>query len=141
MWDLGALAKMRSHTSIPLATNTSITGFEDILAAQKLNAVDIILGDPHWWWGARGFQQLGKVCQTNGFGLGMHSPGELGVGLTAMVHAAAATVQLGTAIDTHYCHLVDDVIKGRVKIENGRIRIPDNAGLGVEVDYEKVQEY
>lgn len=61
--------------------------------------------------------------------------------LTAMVHAAASTPQLATAIDTHYMHLLDDVIKSRVEIINGRIKVPDDPGLGVEIDYNKIEKY
>lgn len=141
VWELGNMARLRNFTKIPLATNTSITRFEDIVAAHEMQAVDIILGDPHWWWGVRGYQQLGRVCSTLGFTLGMHSPGELGIGLTAMVHAAASTPQLATAIDTHYMHLIDDIVKEKIEIKGGSIPVPDKPGLGVEVDYSKVDKY
>ena len=141
VWELGNMARLRNFTKIPLATNTSITRFEDIVAAHEMQAVDIILGDPHWWWGVRGYQQLGRVCSTLGFTLGMHSPGELGIGLTAMVHAAASTPQLATAIDTHYMHLIDDIVKEKIEIKGGSLLVPDKPGLGVEVDYSKVDKY
>ncbi|MEM2011597.1 MAG: enolase C-terminal domain-like protein [Nitrososphaerota archaeon] len=141
VWDMGNMARLRDFVKIPLATNTCVTRFEDLIAAHSLKAVDVILGDPHWWWGLRGYQQLGRVCGALGLTLGMHSPGELGIGLTAMVHAAASTPQLATAIDTHYMHLLDDVIKSRVEIINGRIKVPDDPGLGVEIDYNKIEKY
>ncbi len=48
------MARLRDFVKIPLATNTCVTRFEDLIAAHSLKAVDIILGDPHWWWGLRG---------------------------------------------------------------------------------------
>jgi glucarate dehydratase len=141
VWALGEMARLRDFVSWPLATNTSVTRFDDMVGAHALKAVDIVLGDPHWWWGMRGYQQLGKVCQVLGLTVGMHSPGELGIGLAAMVHTAASTPQLGVAIDTHYMHLLDDIVDGGVKIEGGTIRVPDGPGLGVRVSEDKVDKY
>jgi glucarate dehydratase len=44
--------------------------------------------------------------------------------------------------DAHYHHLRDDVIEGGpVRYVDGAIRVPDEPGLGVRLDREKLAQY
>jgi glucarate dehydratase len=125
----------------PLASNVAVTSFAHIPQAVKTDAVQVILSDHHYWGGMRQVQQLGKVCQTFGLGLSMHSNSHLGVSLIAMAHAAAATRHLTYACDTHYPwqSAEDEIVAGgRVAIVNGCVRIPDKPGLGVDLDYDQL---
>jgi glucarate dehydratase len=125
----------------PLASNVAVTSFAHIPQAVKTDAVQVILSDHHYWGGMRQVQQLGKVCQTFGLGLSMHSNSHLGVSLMAMAHAAAATRHLTYACDTHYPwqSARDEIVAGgRVAIVNGCVRIPDKPGLGVDLDYDQL---
>jgi glucarate dehydratase len=125
----------------PLASNVAVTSFADLPQSVREEAVQVVLCDPHYWGGLRQVQHLGKVCDTFGLGLSMHSNSHLGVSLMAMAHAAAATPHLTYACDTHYPWQSeeDEVVKGgRVPIVDGRVRIPDAPGLGVELDYDRL---
>jgi glucarate dehydratase len=49
---------------------------------------------------------------------------------------------LSFAADAHYHHLEDDIIVGgRMKYVDGKIKVPDGPGLGVELDRTKLAEY
>jgi glucarate dehydratase len=125
----------------PLGSNVAVTGFADIPESVKLDAVQVILCDPHYWGGVQQVQHLGKICRTFGIGLSMHSNSHLGVSLMAMAHAAAATPHLTYACDTHYpWQSADDeiVAGGRVPIVGGNVRITDKPGLGVELDHDQL---
>jgi glucarate dehydratase len=125
----------------PLASNVAVTSFADLPESIKTDAVQIVLCDPHYWGGIQQVQHLGKICQTFGLGLSMHSNSHLGVSLMAMAHAAAATPQLSYACDTHYPWQSDEdevVAGGRVPIVNGCVQIPEKPGLGVELDYDRL---
>jgi glucarate dehydratase len=122
---------------IPLASNVAVTSFADVPAAVQTQGVQVILGDHHYWGGARAITQLGRLCQTFGLGLSMHSNSHLGLSLLAMTHVAAATPQLTYACDTHYPwqDAADEIlVGGRVKIEDGRVQVPIRPGLGAELD-------
>ena len=55
---------------------------------------------------------------------------------------AAATPGLHHAVDMHYHHLIDDVIKGgKHIIEGGCITVGDAPGLGVELDQDRLEQY
>jgi glucarate dehydratase len=125
----------------PQASNVATTSFADVPRARELDAVQIVLSDPHYWGGMRNLQQLSHLTSVLGMGMSMHSNSHLGVSLMAMTHAAAACPNLTYACDTHYPWQVeaDEVVQGgRVKFVNGCVRIPEKPGLGVDLDYDQL---
>ncbi len=124
----------------PLASNVAVTAFAHMPESIRHDAVQVVLCDHHFWGGMRQVQHLGKLCQTFGIALSMHSNSHLGVSLMAMTHVAAATPNLTYACDTHYPWQSSDEIVdgGRIKIVDGKVRIPEKGGLGVELDYDQL---
>jgi glucarate dehydratase len=125
----------------PQASNVAVTCFADVPRAKSIDAVQIVLSDPHYWGGMRSQQQLSHLTAVLGMGLSMHSNNHLGVSLMAMAHAAAACPNLTYACDTHYPWQTarDEVAEGgRIKFVNGCVRIPDRPGLGVGLDYDQL---
>ena len=126
----------------PLASNMAVVSFETLAEAHKTDACQVVLGDHHYWGGLRAVSALGRVCETLGTGLSMHSNSHLGVSLMAMAHVAAATPHLTYACDTHYPwqSAEDEIIAGgRVPIVGGNVHVPDTPGLGVTLDYENLE--
>lgn len=122
---------------MPLATNMCVTEFAQIPEAVAKDAVQVILGDHHFWGGIRATQELGRLCQTFDMGMSMHSNSHLGISLMAMVHLAAVTANLTYDVDTHYPWLQEAdeiVVGGKIPFVDGAITVPDAPGLGVEVD-------
>ncbi len=129
------MAEVRKALKLPLATNMCTTSFEDIPSSIALGSEDIILSDHHFWGGLRESIALGKICQTFGKGLSMHSNSHLGISLIAMVHMAAAIPNLTYDLDTHYPWQSEEVIKGgRAKFEEGKVAVPTQPGLGISLD-------
>jgi len=133
------LVAENNHT--PQASNVAVTCFADVPRARDLEAVQIVLSDPHYWGGMRHVQQLSHLTGVLGMGLSMHSNSHLGVSLMAMTQVAAACPNLTYACDTHYPWQTarDEVASGgRIRFENGSVRIPDQPGLGVDLDYDQL---
>jgi glucarate dehydratase len=104
--------------------------------------VDVILLDTTFWGGIRQCVKAAAVCETFQLGVAVHSSGELGIQLASMLHMGAVIPNLTFAGDAHYHHLTDDIIAGgKMRYENGAIRVPDGPGLGVRLDRDKVAEY
>lgn len=140
-WGLAGMARVSRSTWIPTATNTVVTALDHVPAAVNMQAVGVILVDPHFWGGILGARKLAGVCETFNLGLGMHSGGELGVSLAAMLHFAASVPNLAFAADAHYHHLLGDVIEGDpFRYDDGSIAVPQGPGLGVRLDRQKVAE-
>jgi glucarate dehydratase len=123
------------------ASNVAVTSFPDVPRAKELDAVQIVLCDPHYWGGLRQVQLLSHFCSVLKIGLSMHSNSHLGVSLMAMTHVAAACPNLTFACDTHYPWQTerDEVVAGgRIPFTDGCVVIPDRPGLGVELDYDQL---
>ncbi|MGI6149364.1 MAG: mandelate racemase [Firmicutes bacterium] len=141
-WGLNGMRRVREKTTIPLATNTVVVTFEQ-LAQNVLNpAADVILLDTCFWGGIRACVKAAAICDTFQLGISVHSSGELGIQLSTMLHLAAALPNLTFAIDAHYHQLLDDVIAGgKMEYKDGQIAVPDEPGLGVKLDRDRLQEY
>jgi len=141
-WGLEGMRAVRRQVRIPLATNMYPNKFDDLGPAIRMNAVDIVLTDLHYWEGPRGVKDLCAVCRTFNLGVAMHSGAEFGVELAAMLHTASTIPQMKFAGDAHYHYLEDDIIVGgKMAYQNGAIAVPTGPGLGVELDEEKMSRY
>ncbi|HLA96011.1 MAG TPA: enolase C-terminal domain-like protein [Pyrinomonadaceae bacterium] len=142
VYGLHGMRRTREKVRMPLATNTVVVNFEQLAANILDTAVDVILLDTTFWGGIRQCVKAAGVCETFQLGVAVHSSGELGIQLATMLHLGAVIPNLSFAADAHYHHLKDDIIKGGLmKYENGKIKVPTGAGLGVELDRDKLAEY
>ena len=142
VFGINAMRRVREMVRIPTATNTVVVNFEQLSANVLNTACDVILLDTTFWGGIRQCVKAAGVCETFQLGVAVHSSGELGIQLATMLHLGAVIPNLSFAADAHYHHLKDDVIKGGLmKYENGKIKVPNGPGLGVELDRDKLAEY
>lgn len=141
-WGLNAMANVRSQVNLPIATNMSVIEFEQIGPAVSMGAIDVILSDPWYYGGLLHTKYLDMICKTFGLSVGMHSGTEFGVGLTAMLHVAVTMPNLVHAIDSHYHHLLDDIlVGGMLQYKDGYMSPNDQPGLGIHLDEEKMSKY
>ncbi len=130
-----AMAEVGRAVDMPLATNMCTTSFAALPNSIGLHSEDIILSDHHFWGGLRATVELGRICQTFGRGLSMHSNSHVGISLAAMTHVAAAVPVLTYACDTHYPWQSEEVItRGRFEFDEGALSPSNEPGLGVELD-------
>lgn len=143
---LDGMAEVRKQLAaegidMAMGSNVAVTCFAQVAEAEKLDAVQVVLSDPHYWGGIRAQQYLAHLCETLNLGVSMHSNNHLGISMMTMTHAAASAPHVLYACDTHYPWQteIDEVIAGgRVKFEDGCVVIPDKPGLGVDLDYDQV---
>jgi glucarate dehydratase len=144
--ELRGMAEVRTRLAaegidMPMASNVAVTHFAQVVEAEKLEAVQVVLSDPHYWGGVRALQRLSDLCETLQRGVSMHSNNHLGVSLMTMAHAAAAAPQILYACDTHYPWQTEKdevVVGGRIAFRDGYVEIPDKPGLGIDIDFDQV---
>jgi glucarate dehydratase len=83
------------------------------------------------------------VARAFGWKTSMHSGRYLGISHMAKLHAAAAAGLFDFPIDAHYHQQSDDILKGGMYPYNGdgAQTVPDAPGLGVELDYDRLEKY
>jgi glucarate dehydratase len=138
---LEGMAELAKHTRLPLATNMVITTMEDFRRGAAMGAVKVLLSDHHYWGGLRITCTLARMCRLWDLGMSMHSNSHLGISLMAMTHVAASVPNLTYACDTHYPWQEEEVVEGgRIRFDNGAVRVPTTPGLGVTLDRSKLAE-
>jgi glucarate dehydratase len=138
---IAGMARVRERITLPLATNMCVTGWDDIAPAVEAGAVDVVLSDHHAWGGLRACQELGRICATFRWGIGMHSNSHLGISMAAMTHLGSVIPTLIAASDTHYPWLDEDVIARPFTFTGGTLPLPEGPGLGVELDESLLAKY
>lgn len=132
------LAEFRRATGLPTATNMVATDWRELKHAAQLNAVDIPLADPHFWT-MRGSVRVAQFCREWGLTWGAHSNNHFDISLAMFTHVAAAAPGKTTAIDTHWIWQDGQrLTKEPLRITNGKLKVPDRPGLGIEIDMEQI---
>lgn len=132
------MAEFRRATGLPTATNMIATDWRELKDALQLHAVDIPLADPHFWT-MRGAVRVAQLCHDWGLTWGSHSNSHFDISLAMFTQVAAAAPGKITAIDTHWIWQDGQrLTREPLEICDGRIRVPERPGLGVEIDLEQV---
>jgi len=132
------MAEFRQATNLPTATNMVATDWRELKHAIQLHAVDIPLADPHFWT-MQGAVRVAQLCREHGLTWGSHSNSHFDVSLAMFTQVAAAAPGRITAIDTHWIWQDGQrLTKEPLRIEGGRVNVPERAGLGVELDMDAV---
>ncbi|MGJ5006508.1 glucarate dehydratase [Bradyrhizobium oligotrophicum] len=134
------MAEFRRATGLPTATNMIATDWRQLSHALRLGAVDIPLADPHFWT-MQGSVRVAQTCRDNGLTWGSHSNNHFDISLAMFTHVAAAAPGKVTAIDTHWIWQDGQALtKAPLQIKGGRIAVPEQPGLGIEVDRSAIEK-
>lgn len=115
------------------------TDWRQMAHAVMLQAVDIPLADPHFWT-MSGSVRVAKMCHEWGLTWGSHSNNHFDISLMMFTHVAAAALGQITAIDTHWIWQDGQrLTKEPLKIADGKIKVPEKSGLGIEIDMDQLE--
>jgi glucarate dehydratase len=133
------MAEFRRATGVPTATNMIATDLRQLAHAIQLQAVDIVLADPHFWT-LQGSVRVAQTCEAWRLTWGSHSNNHLDISLAMYAHTAAAAPGTVTAIDTHWIWQDGQRLTRKpLEIVGGRISVPDAPGLGIELDMDRIE--
>jgi len=107
----------------------------------QLKSVDIPLADPHFWT-MQGSVRVAQMCHEWGLTWGSHSNNHFDISLAMFTHVAAAAPGKITAIDTHWIWQEGNqrLTREPLQIKGGKVRVPEQPGLGVELDMDQVMK-
>lgn len=133
------LAEFRRATNLPTATNMIATDWREMGHAIQLHSVDIPLADLHFWT-MQGAVRVAQMCHEWGLTWGSHSNNHFDISLAMITHVAAAAPGKITAIDTHWIWQDGQrLTKNPLQIVQGKVKVPDAPGLGVEPDMAQIE--
>ncbi|WP_408960290.1 mandelate racemase/muconate lactonizing enzyme family protein [Natrinema sp. 74] len=143
-------------TGATLAGGESESSPDGLLALAETGAVDFLQGDVRHHRGFTGCHRAIEYCRGRDIEFVPHNFGTW-LGLLANAHlvAAAPDVDLVEYPIFENDPLVDasgdpgmypfdlafDIVDGRPPVENGRLTVPDEPGLGIDIDLEVIEEY
>ncbi|VGO07172.1 Glucarate dehydratase [plant metagenome] len=128
------MAEFRLATGLPTATNMVATDWRQMGHAIQLQSVDIPLADPHFWT-MQGSVRVAQMCHEWGLTWGSHSNNHFDISLAMFTHVGAAAPGRITALDTHWIWQDGQrLTKEPPKIEGGKVKVPKQVGLGLEID-------
>ena len=134
------MAEFRRATGLRTATNMIATDWRQMGHTIQMQSVDIPLADPHFWT-MQGSVRVAQMCHEWGLTWGSHSNNHFDISLAMFTHVAAAAPGKITAIDTHWIWQDGQrLAKDPLRIEGGRVQVPRQPGLGVEIDLEQLEQ-
>jgi len=139
--DLSGHAHLRKLFSTPIALDESAYTMQDVLAIIRAEAADVILLDPHQAGGLLRCRKAAAIAEAAGIPVTFHSGAELGISTAAYLHLAAALPNLMLAVDNQQSNLTDDIVDEPHRLERGCLRVPNGAGLGMQLNHQKLERY
>ncbi len=133
------MAEFKRATGLPTATNMIATDWRQMAHSIMLQSVDIPLADPHFWT-MEGSVRVGQLCDMFDLSWGSHSNNHFDISLAMFSHTAAAVPGRLNAIDTHWIWQegIERLTKVPLRIEEGFVTIPEEPGLGIEIDRDQL---
>lgn len=123
------MAELRQSTPIPFSAHTP-----DVALAAELGVPDTLVIGLGFCGGITGTRDFIADCEAAGVGFWFYS-GDLGIATAAYLQIAAATPYLDRPNQSLLRWTADDVIAGGpFSPESGVISVPDDPGLGIELD-------
>lgn len=124
------LARLRRTVPVPICagqSEISVAGCRELMAA---GAIDICNYDPSWGGGPTAWRKVAAVAQAYGVGVLSHLEPQVGAMLAASVPNGVGVEVMQPNRDPLYHALVAN----RPAIADGRLRLPDGPGWGLELD-------
>lgn len=140
--ELLKLSRIREKLPIPLMLDESIWEPADALDAVRANAGDIFNVYVSESGGLYRSMQIANLCDIAGVGFCIGSMPEFGIGTAAELQLGLAAPRIDHPSDViGNLYFEDDVIKETLPVEDGCALAVDRPGLGVSLDWDKVEKY
>ncbi|EAQ78497.1 mandelate racemase/muconate lactonizing enzyme family protein [Blastopirellula marina] len=128
---IDTLADFREKAGIPLAVSEMFSGPDDFRLVLEKRAADYVMIDPTWVGGISQTRNITRLAQFYNLPVVMHDcTGPLTLLSGVQVAVASNNVAWQESVRAHVRMLYPKLIDTEVKIEQGRIPIPQQAGIG-----------
>jgi D-galactarolactone cycloisomerase len=137
--DYDGLARVRRDGGVPIANGENIGNPYDVKWMAARGAVDIVQPSVVKHGGISDVMQMVEIAEDSGMRAVPHCP-FVGPGLLATIHIIAA-MKTETPCEHRYCDLLESPLGDAVVAKDGRLRVPQGPGLGVDPDLAILERY
>jgi L-alanine-DL-glutamate epimerase-like enolase superfamily enzyme len=139
--NVGGYKRLRQRLRTPIGVNEDAYHPHNIFQLVREDAIDAAVMDIVPMGGLLAAKKGMGVADDAGISVAHHSSFDLGIKTAAVLQFVAASPTINLPPDRVNYSLADDVIDERLAVEDGKMTVPDDTGLGVTVSEEKVEEY
>ena len=140
--NIDGLAKIRKNINTPLMADESIWLPGDVVALAHKDAVDIVNIKLAKTGGLFPAKSVEAIAEAYGLSWGIGNEIVPGFTVGAKLHLTASMKHLPYACEfTELSIYKESIIKPKVIVEDGYIRVPDSPGLGFNLDEEALRKY
>jgi L-alanine-DL-glutamate epimerase-like enolase superfamily enzyme len=140
--DFNGMAKIRQSIGVPLMADESIWTPQDVVELARRKAADIINIKISKTCGLLVAKKIEAVAEAVGLACVVGTEIEPGFSLAAKLHLAASIKHLHFACEfTELSLLQANILKQKIEVEDGCVRVPQGPGFGVELDEEAMLKH
>lgn len=141
LWDVEGMAALARHVSIPLMADECLSSDHDLLRIIKARAATVIQTKVAKNGGLWHSRKLWAIADAAGMRIYPGNHPSTSVATASVAHLAASWP--GPLLDGPFAvgisgALERDIVIAPLKVENGRVTVPDEPGLGVTLDDDAV---
>lgn len=144
LWDLEGMADLARHVCIPLSVDESVSTQYSLLEVIKARAASVVQTKTGKNGGIYYSRKLWDLADTGCMSIFPGNHPTTSVGCAAVTHLAASwggKLMVGDYQNAIDGVLVSDIVKNPLVIKDGHIEIPEESGLGMELDDDKINLY
>jgi len=138
--DLDGMSRIAAATKVPIGADEGIHSLDDIVrhherkAARGVSLKAIKLG------GLSGLFAASRLCEELGMAVNIScKTGETSLASAAAVHLAAVAPAIAWGLTVTSSGLAEDVTATPLRIESGHVEVPEQPGLGIDVDEHRLR--
>lgn len=140
--DIDGLAKLSDIKKVPVMVDESLATVYDAKRLIESKAADIFSLKIHKSGGMRNTVKIAAIAESAGIPCFGGTSLESSIGTAACLHAYGAIRNLDYGSELFGPRwLADDLVTNPIKYKDGKAIVPQGAGLGVELDKEKLNKY
>lgn len=141
-YELEKLARLTAASPVPIMLDESIWGPEDAIAAIRAGAGNIFNTYVSESGGLQRSMLISQMCDLAGIGFCIGSMPEFGIGTAAELHLGLAAAHIDHPSDViGNLYFDDDIIAETLPVKEGFAYSIDSPGLGVSLDWDKIEKY
>jgi muconate cycloisomerase len=141
--DLAGHAALRRQVEVPIALDQAVFTDADVLDVIRADAADAVVVGFHETGGLLNLRKAATVAAVGGLPLNRHAViGESGISTLAAIQVLATIPNLTDGHQVMHELFVDDVlVDGTVAMEGARSRVADGPGLGIAINWDRVERF